>query len=402
MAFADQIFWVYPWDVTDSTVGSRLRAIRGLGASAISIPFAYHSLRALAPHRQGCKVFSFPAALGFRPRPGEFPDPGIQPLFPPWATDEGPVPSLVTEAEKIGLRVKAWTVVFHSTPLAMANPDSVPANCFGDTFGHALCPSAPRAREYALRLVRAVAARPIHELELEALGFYGYEHLSMHDKCGIAFDLFHHFLFSCCFCPHCGRNFESAGLDSNFLAAKFRERLLAFFEGKVATIHGAVHAREELGQLLNEDMAEALLRARSQCVLSLLREIRDAVPKNIALTLSSGLSPFEFGALFAADPQETIQVADRLLLVVFEPNETAFRRRFETALNCVSDRSRWIGGIRVFPPDAASEQTIESRLAFLHEKGLQAVQIYHYGLAPTNLLMATAKVLKKLEGAPRD
>ena len=279
MAFVDQTFWVYPWDITDTTLVDRLRAIRGLGANAISIPFAHHSLRALAPHRQGRKIVSVAAALGFRLRPGEFPAPGIQPFCSDWATDEGPVPSLVTEAEKIGLRVKAWTVVFHSTPLAVANPDSVPVNCFGDAFAHALCPSAPRAREYALRLVRAVSARPIHELELEAIGFYGYEHLSMHDKCGIAFDLFHHFLFSCCFCTHCARNFDSAGLDTDFLSAKFRERLLTFFEGTAPSVPDAKHAREELGRLLGEDMAGTVLRARSQCVLSLLREVREASAK---------------------------------------------------------------------------------------------------------------------------
>ena len=402
MAFADQIFWVYPWDITDTTAEDRLRAIRHLGATAISIPFAYHSVRALAPHRQGHKVVSASASLGFRPRPGEFPAPGIQPPCPEWATDQGPVPHLVTQAEKAGLRVKAWTVVFHSTPLASTNPDSVITNCFGDSFVHALCPSAPKAREYALRLVRAISARSVHALELEAVGFYGYEHLSLHDKCGVVFDLFHQFLFSCCFCSHCRKSFETAGLDANFLSAQFRERLLIFFTGGTSPVRDARHAHEELGRLLGEEIASTLLRVRSQCVLSLIQEIREIVPRAIELTVSSGLSPFECGALFGADPRETLQAADRLLLVVFEPDETVFRNRFETALSCVSDCARWIAGIRIFPPDVVSERAIESRLAFLQAKGFRAVQLYHYGLAPTHLLTATANALGKLEGAPRD
>ena len=402
MGFAEQIFWVYPWDITDTTPEDRLGRIRSLGANAISIPFSYHSLRALAPHREGSKVISASASLAFRPRPGEFPSSGIQPLISEWATDQGPVPSIAAQAEKAGLRVKAWTVVFHSTPLAVANRDSAITNCFGDTFFHALCPSAPRAREYALRLVRAISSRPIHALELEAIGFYGYEHLSMHEKCGVVFDLFHHFLFSCCFCPHCAKNFESAGLDTNLLAAKFRERTLAFFEGKVQPVRTAKRAREELGQLLGEDIAGVLLSARNRCVLSLLQEVRETVPRTTNLTVSSGLSPFEFGALFGADPQQTAQAADQLLLVVFEPDETAFRSRFETALNCVHDRSRWIAGIRIFPPDVVAERVLESRLAFLQEKGFQAVQLYHYGLAPMHLLTAAANALGKLKGVPRD
>jgi len=400
MALADQIFWVYPWDLNDITVEDRLGAICDLGATAISIPFAYHSVRALAPHREGQKVVSAPAALGFRPRPGEFSASRIHPRWAEWATDEGPVPGLMPQAKKNGLRVKAWTVVFHSSPLASENSHSAIRNCFGDTFVHALCPSAPDAREYAVRLVRAISARAVHAIELEAAGFYGYEHLSLHDKCGVTFDLFHHFLFSCCFCPHCTLMFESASLDADFVAAKFREQLLAFFEGRVPQVKDVNPAHAELRSLLGETNAIALLNARSKCVLTLLQEIREAVPRSIDLTVSSGLSPFECGALFGADPQDTLATADRLLLIVFEPDETAFRHRFETALECVSDRSRWIAGIRIFPPDAASESAIESRLTFLHEKGFGAVQLYHYGLAPTHLLNAAATTMRRLKGVP--
>jgi hypothetical protein len=402
MAFTDTTFWVYSWDITDTDVQDRLRTIHGLGANAISIPFAYHSVRALAPHREGRKVFSSAAALGFRPHPSEFPAPGIQPFCAEWATEEGPVGNLVPVAETIGLRVTAWTVVFHSTPLASANPGSAITNCFGDIFQHALCPSAPRAREYALRLVRAIAGRSVHAIELESLGFQGYHHLSHHDKCGVTFDLFHHFLFSCCFCLHCRKFFEAVAIDADEVAAAFRERLGTFLERGAPILNDATLAREELGRLLGNEVAVALLRARSQCVLSLLQEIREAVPRSIGLTVSSGLSAFEFGALLGAEPQETLHAADRLLLVVFEPNETAFRDRFEAALDCVSDRSRWIAGIRIFPPDVTSEAAITSRLDFLEANGFGAVQLYHYGLAPAHLLTATANALARLQGAPRD
>jgi hypothetical protein len=251
-------------------------------------------------------------------------------------------------------------------------------------------------------LVRAISARSVQALELEAVGFYGYEHLSLHEKCGVAFDLFHHFLFSCCFCLHCGRAFESAGLDTNFLTAQFREQLLTFFTGAVSRVHDAKHAHEELGRLLGEELAVTLLRVRSQCVLRLIQEIREIVPRAIELTISSGLSPFECGALFGADPRETIQTADRLLLVVFEPDDTVFRRRFETAVSCLNDCSRWIAGIRIFPPDVTSEAVIESRLAFLQAKGFRAVQLYHYGLAPMHLLTAAAHALRKVNGEPCD
>jgi hypothetical protein len=402
MGFTERIFWVYPWDITDASPLDRLSEISRLGANAISIPFAHHSLRALAPHRNGNKVFPVTAGLGFRPRSGEFPSSGIQPPYSDWATEQGPIADLASHAEKAGLRIKAWTVVFHSTPLANANPDSAITNCFGDKFVHALCPSASKSREYALRLVRAVASRPVHAIELEAVGFYGFEHLSHHEKCGIVFDLFHHFLFSYCFCPHCTKALTSAGLDADLISAKFRQQAISFFEGKAAPVLNAKQAGEELELLLGKDMAATLLRVRNQCVLSLLQELRGIVPRDIELTVSSGLSPFEGSALFGAEPQQTLQIADLLQLVVFEPDENAFRNRLETAISCVTDSSRLIAGIRIFPPDVTSEATIESRLNFLQAKGFRAVQLYHYGLAPSHLLAATARTLEKLNGETRD
>jgi len=394
MGFADRTFWVYPWDIADGDPGKRLEEICKLGANAISIPFSYHSLRALAPHSSGRKVINATAAVYFRPHPEEFPPTGIQPRSSEWASDEGPLPGLFSHAESLDLRLRAWTVVFHNTPLASAHPDAAIKNCFGDVFAHALCPSAPKSQDYAIRLVRAVSARPIHAIEMEAAGFYGYEHLSHHDKCGIGFDLFHHFLFSCCFCPYCESIFRSAGLDPEFVSERFRRRLLKFFEGKAAAINKPEEATIQLYELLGENAASGLLRARTQCVLGLLREIRKIVPSTIELTVSSGLSPFECSALLGAYPEDTLKIVDRLLLVVFEPSAVGFQRRFHDALKACPDTSRWIPGIRIFPPDASSEAMIEARLNYLQRQDFRAVHLYHYGLASDHLLAAAGRAWK--------
>jgi hypothetical protein len=397
MAFTDRTFWVYPWDISDRNSCDRLADIRQLGANAISIPFSYHSLRALAPHHDGSKVFNTTAAICFRPREGEFSSPGIKPFCAEWAAEDGPVSNLHSVAEREGLRIRAWTVVFHNTPLATAHPDSAIRNCFGDVFAHALCPSAPKSREYAFRLVQAISRRPIHAIELEAAGFYGYEHQSHHDKCGIVFDLFHHFLFSCCFCVHCRKSFSSSGVDPDFISARFCERLLRFFNDAAPRLNEAAKAAAGLRELIGGSVATSLLRARNRCVFSLLKEIRNIVPTSIELTVTSGLSPFECSALFGAYPRDTGQIADRLLLVVFEPDEATFRRRFDDALQCQADASRWIAGIRIFPPDAGSRERVESRLDFLKSKGFRAIHLYHYGLAPNHLLSAAATAWRKGE-----
>lgn len=399
--FTDRTFWAYPWDIADGEPCQRLEDIRQLGATAISIPYSHHSLRALAPHHSGRKVFHATSAICFRPAAGEFAPSVIQPHCSTWATADGPVAGLFEMAANVDLRIRAWTVVFHNTPLASEHPDSAITNCFGDTFPHALCPSAPKSRQYALQLVQAIAARPIHAIELEALGFYGYEHLSHHDKCGIVFDMFHHFLFSCCFCTNCRIALRSSGLEPDFIVERFCDRLCRFFCGRAPAVNRQVEAEAELCDLIGEGVARELLEMRKQCVLKLLSQIRDLLPQSIELTVTSGLSSFECSAQFGADPNDTLRIADRLLLVVFEPDEAIFRKRFDDALQCCPDPSRWIAGIRIFPPDTKSEEAIQPRLDFLENHGFRAVHLYHYGLAPRHFLAAAAHALRSVEVATR-
>jgi len=308
MSFVERTFGVYPWDVADGEPREQLQRLCGLGANSLSIPFSYHSLCAVAPHRNSRKMIQASAAVCFRPRPGEFPATGIQPRCSEWSSDEGPVPGLTAMAKESGLRICAWTVVFHNSPLASANPDAAITNCFGDVFAHALCPSVPKSRDYALCLTRAVAARPVVAIELEAAGYYGYEHFSHHDKCGIVFDLFHHFLFSCCFCAHCRRAFQAADLDVHLIEEKFRKCLQQFFDGEQSDCGSAQQAMAQLHELVGEATANLLVRVRIETVLNLPQEIRNSIPSAIELTISSGLSPFECSALFGAEPREIAQL----------------------------------------------------------------------------------------------
>jgi hypothetical protein len=84
--------------------------------------------------------------------------------------------------------------------------------------------------------------RPVDAIELEAAGFYGYEHLSHHNKCRITFDLFHYFLFSSCFCHRYNLALRSSGLDPDLISGKFRECLLRFLSRKAFTVASAEHA----------------------------------------------------------------------------------------------------------------------------------------------------------------
>ena len=76
-------------------------------------------------------------------------------------------------------------VVTHNGRLAAAHPECAVHNAFGDAYPWALCAGSPAVAEYAAALAAEIAALDVvADVELEACGWYGYDHLSAHDKTG--------------------------------------------------------------------------------------------------------------------------------------------------------------------------------------------------------------------------
>ena len=83
-----------------------------------------------------------------------------------------------------GISVTAWVVVTHNARLAATGECAV-RNAFGDVYPWALCAGSAAVREYASALAAEVAALAgVDAIELEACGWYGFEHGSAHDKTG--------------------------------------------------------------------------------------------------------------------------------------------------------------------------------------------------------------------------
>src|SRR5207302_9336555 len=82
-----------------------------------------------------------------------------------------------------GVAAHAWVVVNH-VDLPGPNAFAV-TNAYGDRYPWALCPAQDAVQEYAVGLAAEVTALPdIAGVELEACGWYGFDHLSAHDKVG--------------------------------------------------------------------------------------------------------------------------------------------------------------------------------------------------------------------------
>ena len=213
--------YLYPWDVDgDPAAADRLA---GLGLSGVTLAAAYHAVRAVTPHHPGHRIVTRDAGIYFQPDPARWRDARLRPVAAaPGDDGPGTFERATAALRAAGLPVTAWVVVTHNSRLAGAGACSV-RNAFGDVYPWALCAGSDAVREYAALLAAEAAARPgVDAIELEACGWYGFEHGSAHDKTGDSAGGARDWLLSLCFCGACASAYREAGADPAELAALVR------------------------------------------------------------------------------------------------------------------------------------------------------------------------------------
>ncbi|MGI8445806.1 MAG: hypothetical protein ACR2MP_01190, partial [Streptosporangiaceae bacterium] len=259
--------YLYPWDVDgDPAAADRIAA---LGLTEVALAAAYHAVRAVTPFHPEHRIVSRDAAVYYRPDPARWDGLRLRPVD----ADPGLPGSFERAAAALrsaGITVSAWIVVTHNSRLAGPGECAV-RNAFGDVYPWALCAGSPAVREYAATLAAEVASLAgVDAIELEACGWYGFEHGSAHDKTGDAAALAGAdglWLLSLCFCAECGQAYRSAGADPARLAAQVR-------------------AAADGGPALPADAADVLDQTRGTASRRLLTEVLAAV-REYAATLAA-------------------------------------------------------------------------------------------------------------------
>jgi hypothetical protein len=207
---------LYPWDV-DGDPGAADR-IAGLGLSQVTLAAAYHAVRAVTPFHPRHRIVTRDAAVYYRPDAARW---RCSVLRPAEADPPGSFERAAARLRAAGLRVSAWAVLSHNAGLGAAMPSTCVRNAYGDCYPWALCIASPASRDYLTVLAAEVAALgDADEIELEACGWYGFDHASAHDKtAGAAAGAAAQWLLSLCFCPACGDAYTQAGADPAQLRA---------------------------------------------------------------------------------------------------------------------------------------------------------------------------------------
>lgn len=275
--------YLYPWDVDGDPAAAE--RIAGLGVQEVTLAAAYHAVRAVTPFHPEHRIVTRDACVYYRPDPERWRDSKLRPVVPEAADDyAGSFERAAGQLRGAGLRVNAWTVLAHNARLGAAHPDCTVRNAYGDSYPWALCIASPEVRAYAAILAAEAAALTCADgIELEACGWYGFDHLSAHDKTGqpAAHSKAAAALLDVCFCPTCLDAYRAAGLDPSQLRREVRTVLDAEFAGAnsefagdqagTTTSSGSQAASTEAA--LAAEIAETLYSVRAAVAADFLRTV---------------------------------------------------------------------------------------------------------------------------------
>jgi hypothetical protein len=369
--------YLYPWDVDgDPAAADR---VAGLGLAGVSLAAAYHAVRAATPFHPGHRIVTRDAAVYYQADPDRWSGADLRPTV---AEPAGSFERATGQLRAAGLGVTAWVVLAHNSELtAVADGLFAVRNAFGDRYPWALCIGSYPVREYAARLAAEVAALDaVDGIELEACGWYGFEHGSAHDKtgdvtgrAGPAGD----WLLSLCFCAGCQDGYAAAGADPGKLAAQ-------------------VQAAADGGPALPADVADLLDSTRAAAARRLLGEVtaavRAAAPGKTVL-LHTDPDPRATGS----NPGYDLAAAcgpggvDGVVLACADPDRAV--SLVTTATAALPAGASVLAVLQAVAGLGADPATLPAQAAAVRAAGATGLRFYHVGLAAASDLTAIRAAL---------
>lgn len=390
----------YTWDVLgDPSFADRVAEI---GVDSVTLAAAYHSARAATPLHPARRIVDARHAALYRPVRAEvWAGRRLRPAEPDWVDGSDSFGAAAKILRDNGIPVTPWIVLTHATRLGQAYPDLAVANCFGETYAYALCPSHAEVREYAATLTaEAVREVPVAEVSLEACGQLGVNHLSHHDKTAGTFSAEAAKWLSVCCCTGCRSGWRDKGLDAEAVVASLRAAVraeanegsapagLTTMDGNPRPVPSEPGAADESPQPVPPELAAALLSVRHTATDRLRAEVlaaaRLAAP-GAPVVLHANPDPWATGASPGLTPTAAAD-ADALLV----PAWPTAPGTAETVAAAVTTGVPVDAYVTVLPPADLDE--LPAHIGRIAAAGARGLNLYHLGLAPRHSLRVYAEI----------
>lgn len=346
--------WMNAWDLEGREPRALVDELRATGLTGCSLGLSYHGGRMLLGRHARRVVFEQHAgALYFPADSSRFP----QGLRPAVAEQADLAAEFLEECARMEFDAQAWLVLCHNDALGLNAPECCVENAFGERYPYALCPANEQVEEYCVELCRQAAAVPgVGTLDLEALGWLGYEHQGLHEKRGVPLSKEAAWWLSICCCEAC-----RAGTGD--LRAEIRAQVRGWLEDPWRTA---------------ESGFDEVAVWRAQVQRRLLRRVREAVPAarlNLRLSFERKWS----GGKTTLTLDEVEGLAEEATVTFFGAAEAAI----EAGLAALpQDRRIKVNGGFVFHGlDCASEQDVVRRVQLLRNARLDGQGFYSYSMA---------------------
>lgn len=375
MDAAYRSIYAYPWDVAELDEMAFVEFANAARLNTVTLAGSYHAGKFLRPHgREGRVFFPEDGRAFFQCRPERYG--AIAPLRSRLTAEDDVMGRL---SRRTDIAVEAWMVLLHNTPLGQSHPDAVARNAFGDPCWYSLCPANPSVADYAVALCADVAeGNPVSGLVVETPGWlpfrHGYHHEAMFVEPNPALEAG----LALCFCPHCEAGASSAGVD----VADVRRRTRANVDRLLAA-RGETPAAVGAGWLLH-DMASdgelgAFVRWRMATVTTLVRRIRDALPKSTMLhVIPSVQQPVGNCWIEGTDIAVLSAVANGIEACLYGPPQKAAAELAEIR-HRAGPQAAIRAVLRPGFPDHAQEGGFSSTVRALADAGMRDFAFYNYG-----------------------
>jgi hypothetical protein len=385
--------YLYPWDILgDPHAAAR---VRSTGVDRVALAAAYHSVRAATPRHPDRRVVNARTAALYVPVTNAWDDQALVPAdAEEWTGSQDSFAAAAATLRDVGLPVDAWVVLTHSSAVGSLHQQLCVRNAFGETYGHALCPTQPAVRRYAATLVAQVLDRGHPDgLVLEAAGALGFSHQNQHEKTeGAEYSPWVQALLSLCFCGACRSAYEARGLSVDVLQHRVREEVILHGDDPQGTPEAAAAAEEFLPLLeVRWDSAAALLNACLDVIAESGTEPR--------ISLHTSPDPWSTGPFVPVDALRRSKLWPRIAdvtTVVPCWGNAAQGAATVSALRAAAPDARIGSYVLLLPPKAADAGPMSAEWAALLAAGTSELHLYHLGLASTRRLDAAARAVQEL------
>jgi hypothetical protein len=269
-------------------------------------------------------------------------------------------------------------VIAHSEAVGAANPEFVVQNAFGDPYPWALCIASPDVRDYAATLAADIAALGwADEVELEACGWYGFGHLSAHDKTGGGPAGAAGWLLDLCFCPWCEGAYRAVGLNPGDVRERVRAALDTGLGGLPSAMEGAVHE-------VRAALAADFLR-------DVIASAREAAPRKPVL-VHSHPNPRETGSNPGFDPLVLLGQGGADGVVLACPDAGAAELVSQVAASAPAT-ARIAANLSAVAALGGRPGELRAQAKAMLKAGATELRFYHAGLASAGDLAAIRDVI---------